>query len=68
MKNTFIFDASENDIINLDETTVIKTTGVNTNNIKVRVLKEIKNGKKPVRVIRKKTVFSIIAAAAAVIE
>lgn len=66
MKNTFIFDASENDIINLDETTVIKTTGVNTNNIKVRVLKEIKNGKKPVRVIRKKTVFSIIAAAAAV--
>lgn len=66
MKKEFVFDKSENDIIGIDENTVIKDTGVKTENVKEKVMKTIKTGKKPVRKIKRKTVISLIAAAAAV--
>lgn len=66
MKKKFVFDASENDIIDISEETVIKDTGVNSAAVKENVMKEIKNNKKPVRRIKKKTIISLIAAAAAV--
>lgn len=66
MKKKFVFDASENDIINIDEKTVIKDTGVKTENVKKEVMKTVRTAPKPVRIIRKKTVISLIAAAAAI--
>lgn len=66
MKKEFIFDKSENDIIGIDENTVIRDTGVKTENVKETVMKTIKTEKKPVRKIKRKTVISLIAAAVAV--
>lgn len=67
MTKKFVFDVSENDIVNVEENTVIKDTGVKTENVKETVMSTIKTSKtNNVRRFTKKTVFSLIAAAAAV--
>lgn len=66
MKKKFVFDVIESDIINADENTIVKDLGVNTDNVKEKVMNTVKTNKKPVRIIRKKNVVSLIAAAAAI--
>ena len=68
MKKKFVFDASENDIINADEETIIKETGVSSENVKETVMKEIKyEGKQSKKKkVSKKKIFSVIAIAAAI--
>ncbi len=66
MKGKFVFDAAENDIINIPENTIIRDTGVKSENVKVKVKKAIKSNKNPNRRIKKRKIFSFIAAAAAI--
>ena len=66
MKKKFIFDASENDIADISEETVIKDTGVKAEKVKEKVMKEIMLNKGYARITRKKTIISLIAAAAAI--
>ena len=65
MKNTFVFDKSENDLLDLEEETVIKETGIDTAKVKESIMKEIKSGKKTKKNSIKK-IFSIAAIAAAI--
>ncbi len=65
MKKTFVFDKSENDILDIDESTVNKETGINAARVKESVMKEIKSGKKAKKFSAKK-IFSIVAVAAAI--
>ena len=46
MKNTFVFDKSENDLLDLEEETVIKETGIDTAKVKESIMKEIKTESK----------------------
>lgn len=66
MKGKFVFDAAENDIVNVNEETVIRDTGVKAADVKETVMMKVKNEKKPVRKIKRKTIISLVAAAAAV--
>lgn len=63
MKKNFVFDVSETDLIDVEEATVIKETGVSSDRVKESVMKEIKKGKKK---FSKKKLFSVIAIAAAI--
>lgn len=64
MKKKFVFDKVENDIVSIDESTVIRETGVDAAKVKESVMKEIRNEKKTRKSSFKK-VFSIFAIAAA---
>ena len=66
MKGKFVFDAAENDIVNVNEETVIRDTGVKAEDVKETVMMKVRNEKKPVRKIRRKNIISLVAAAAAV--
>ena len=65
MKKAFIFDKLENDLVSIDENTVLAETGVDAPRIKEAVMKEIKGGKKTKKATIKK-IFSIAAIAAAI--
>lgn len=65
MKKTFVFDKGENDILNIDESTVIKETGIDAAKVKESIMKQIKNEKKTKKISAKK-IFSIVAIAAAI--
>ncbi len=65
MKKTFVFDKLENDLVNIDESTVLAETGVDAARVKKLVMKEIRGEKKTKRApIRR--IFSIIAVAAVI--
>ncbi len=63
MKKKFVFDSMEYDFSDIDEQTIIKDTGVDTEKVKTKVMTEIKNRKKP-RQFNKKVVWGLVAAAA----
>ena len=65
MKKEFIFDKVESDIIDIDESTVIRDTGIDAARVKETIMKEIKSSKKSKKASVGK-VFSIIAIAAAI--
>ena len=65
MKKEFIFDKVESDIIDIEESTVIKDTGIDAAKVKETIMKEIKSGKKSKKVSAGK-IFSIVAIAAAI--
>lgn len=65
MKKTFVFDKSEDEIVNIDESTVLNETGIDAARVKESIMKEIKGGKKTKKISAKK-IFSIVAIAAAI--
>ena len=65
MKKEFVFDKCETDIIDLDETTVIKDTGVSADRVKENVLMKINNDKK-VKKFNAKKFFTVLGIAAAI--
>ena len=65
MKKTFVFDKCEDELLNIDENTVIIETGIDAQRVKESIMKEIKEGKREKRASVKKF-FSIMAIAAAI--
>ena len=65
MKKTFVFDKVENELLSIDESTVLIDTGIDAARVKEAVMKEIGSGKKQRKATIKK-LFSIIAVAAAI--
>ncbi len=65
MKRKFAFDAMECDYSVIDEQTIIKNTGVDTERIVNKVMNAVKSGKKP-RHFSKKVIMGLAAAAIAV--
>lgn len=65
MKNAFVFDICETDIADIPEASIVRDTGVQSAQVKKRVMAAVSKQPKPVRSIRK-IVFSMIAAAAAI--
>lgn len=65
MKKTFVFDKIEDELLSIDESTVLIDTGIDAARVKEAVMKKIGSGKKQRKATIKK-LFSIVAVAAAI--
>ncbi len=63
MKKIFVFDKCEDELLSVDESTVLIDTGIDAERVKGMIMKEIKGGKKKASV---KKLFSIVFIAAAI--
>ncbi len=65
MKKTFVFDKIEDELLDIDESTIIAETGIDAERVKEAVMKEI-TGKRKGKILPFKKIFTIIAAAAVI--